>query len=84
MHPLAARSECVLSLTFGEEIRLVLLGSHAPNFDVPLLLEVTTIVKMYEEEPRSPSDSDVSSVANDSSVIIIGSERLSERFLEIR
>ncbi len=66
----------VLPLKLGEEIRLVVLGSHTANLDLPLL-------EMYDERPRSPSDSDVPSVANDSSVILVRDSRLSDWYLEI-
>ncbi len=73
----------VLPLKLVEKSRLAVLGSHTANVDVPVLLEITATVEMYDEKPRGPSHSNVPSVANDSSVILVGDRRLSDWYLEI-
>ncbi len=52
-------------LELGEEIRLVLFGSHTAKVDVPLVFNFTPIVEMYDWRPRIPSNPDVPSVANE-------------------
>ena len=84
MHPLAAGAELILPFKLGEEIRFVVLGRYTANVKVPLLFEITALVKMYDERPCSSSHAFVPSVANNSLVIIVGDRRLSDRYLEIR